>query len=185
MNNDSLLPIAVQDLNNLTLENCFKKLMDIDIKKFIIYPIENLEEEKLAILAKEFHCLGLEGWNLCTTKEQKQNLIINSLPNHAKKGSIPSIKNALENLGITCAIKEFFEYNGRIGHFKIEFLNIFDRGLDENFEKNIKGLINHYKPKSRILDSINYFLCSRGFLFAYARNKTIETAMIKTREVIL
>ena len=179
----SLLPVTLQDKNNLALEKCINAALDINIKKFMKYPVENLSDELLEELAHENHILGFEGWNLAQTRKQKENLIKNSLISHAKKGSIPSVKEALANLGMEAEIEEFFEYQGRPAHFKVRFLNIYDRSLNEKLEKEIIELINNYKPATRKLDVINYFLCSKAKCFYYTRIKSIEKTKIATRRV--
>ena len=183
MSNNSLLPQVLQDKHNLALESCMKEAFKIDLKKLLLCPVENVNETLLPILGKENHIMGYEGWNLAKTKEQKQNLIKNSPQLHAEKGSIPALKKALQTLNIEADIKEGDEYDGRIGHFRVEFLNIYDRGLDDNFEAEIKEMINNYKPLTRILDVINYFLCSKAKVYIGARVSTLETTVIKTKEV--
>lgn len=182
---NSLLPSAVQDKNNLALEKCAKEILDIDVKKIMIYPIENTQESLLPILAKENHILPSEGWELAQTKEQKQKLLTSSLILHSKKGSIPSIIEALNTLGIIAQIKEGKDYNARPSHFKVEFLNLFNRELTDKLEQQIKEIINSFKPATRKLDIINYFLCSKGQIYYWARIKTNEFKTIKTKEVIL
>lgn len=185
MKNKSLLPLIYQDKNNLILENLARFILDIDIKKFMIYPIENAQDNILEELSKEYHIEGYEGWKLAKTREEKQNLIKNSILHHFKKGSIPSIKEALKNFGFEAEIEEFFEYGGRPSHFKIKFINIYNRSLDDEFEKDIKELINCYKPKTRKLDLINYFLCEKVVIYFYSRFQTIEKTTIKTKGAVL
>ncbi len=179
----SLLPASLQDKNNLALEKCINSALDIDVKKFMKYPVENLSDELLEELARENHIMGFEGWNLAKTRKQKENLIKNSIISHAKKGSIPSIKEALSNLGMEAEIEEYFEYQGRPSHFKVRFLNIYDRSLDKKLEKEIIELINNYKPATRKLDVINYFLCSKAKCFYFTRIKSSEKTTISTRRI--
>lgn len=181
----SLLPIGVQDKNNIALEECIKLAFNIDIKELMVTPIENVNEKILPILAKQEHVLGAEGWNLAETKQEKQNLIINSFEKHAKKGSIPSIIDALKNIAIEAKISEFWEYSGRPAHFAIEFLNLYKQGLNDQFEKQLVDMINAYKPATRVLDYIHYFLCSIGKLYISTHLKNFETVIVKTNGAIL
>ncbi|MCD8024759.1 MAG: phage tail protein [Candidatus Gastranaerophilales bacterium] len=175
----SLLPEIMQDTHNLALEECIKKELVIDIKPFMIYPIENLPDDKLLYLAKEFHVTGYEGWNLAQTRAQKINLIKNSLVMHSLKGTKKSILNALSSLGIEAEITEI---EARPSHFTVKFLNIKDRGLTEEFEKEIMEVINNYKPLTRILDKINYYLMQAAMLYTGARFKTLETVIVSSIE---
>ncbi len=181
----SLLPKTMQDTNNLALEECIKEAVNVDVKKIMVYPIENADESLLPILAKEFHVLGSEGWNIVSSKKEKQNLIINSLAKHAKKGSINSITDALSTINIEAEIAEFWEYSGRPGHFSVKFLNLYDRGLTEELEEELTKMINAYKPATRILDKINYYLSSKGLLYAGFGINSTEKAAISTTEEIL
>lgn len=185
MSNKSLLPVCMQDKNNLTLENCIKKAFSIDMKKLVFYPIQNIDENLLSQFAKENHVQGFEGWNLVSTKEEKQTLIENSLKIHAEKGTKPSVINSLARLKIEAKISEFWEYGGRPAHFIVEFLNIFDRGLTSELEQAIKEMILSYKPATRILDGINFFLCSTANIYTVSTVKTSEEVIISTNEVIL
>ncbi|MCD7780410.1 MAG: phage tail protein I [Candidatus Gastranaerophilales bacterium] len=185
MTTDSLLPKSMQDSNNLALEECIKEAVNVDVKKLMVYPIENANENLLPILAKEFHVLGAEGWNIVSTKKEKQNLIINSIAKHAKKGCINSITEALNTIDIEASILEFWQYAGRPAHFMVEFLNIYDRNFTSELEEMLEKMIKAYKPASRILDKINYFLCSKGLLYASSSIRSTEKTILATKEVIL
>lgn len=182
---NSLLPEAYQDKNNLALEQCIRKVLNVDPKKIMIYPVENVSEHLLPYLAKENHIMGFEGWNLATTKEKKQKLIINSLMMHAKKGTKSTIIDALKKINIECEIQEFWEYEGRPGHYQIQFLQIFQRSLTEDLKNAIGEMIRNYAPKSRILDNINFVLCTLGKIFISANTKEVEKTIITTSEAVI
>ena len=184
-NKNSLLPTILQDKNNLAIESCIKEAFFIDMKKFLIRPYENASDELLSFLAKEAHVLGPEGWNLAKNRQEKLNIIESSFEKHLKKGSIPSIKEALKNINIDAEISEFWEYGGRPAHFIVKFLNIYDRGLNNDFETQIKDMINIYKPATRILDYINYYLCCMANIYITTRIQLVENTVIKTKEVII
>ena len=184
-NQKSLLPFIYQDKQNLALEECIKEELNIDTKKFLIFPIENASDELLPTLAKEFHVMGAEGWNLCRNRKEKINLLLNSLEKHIMKGINPTILNVLKDFGIIAEISEFWEYGGRPAHYIMKFVNIYDRGLTKELEEDIKELINAYAPATRILDYINYFLCSISKLYVSSRFTTLEKCTISTREVVI
>ena len=182
--NKSLLPQNYQDKNNIALEECMKQAFSVDLKKFLIFPIENVQENLLPYLAKENHISGYEGWNLAVNSKEKRDLLANSLIIHTTKGTIESIKNALKKINIECQITEFQDYGGRPAHFKIDFLNLYNKGYSEELETALIEMIRNYAPKSRILDSINYYLCSIGKVFTYASLKTIEKTTLTTKGAI-
>ena len=183
--NKSLLPSALQDSNNLALEKCIQEAFKVDMTRFLIKPYENINEDLLPILAKEEHITGYEGWNLAKTKQDKINVISSSMEKNIKKGSIPSIKQALANIGIEAKISEFWEYAGRPAHFQIEFINLFQNGLDEELEKSIFELVKQYKPVTRILDNINFCLCNIAELYVSTYIFTTEKTTIKTKGAVI
>lgn len=185
MTNNSLLPLVYQDKQNLALEECIKEELNIDTKKFLIFPIENATDELLPYLAKEFHVMSAEGWNMCRNRKEKEKLLLNALNKHIMKGVKPTILNVLNDFGIIAEISEFYEYGGRPAHYIMKFLNIYDRGLNEEFEEQIKELIKAYAPATRILDYINYFLCSISKIYISSRFTTLEKCTISTREVVI
>ncbi|MGN0014615.1 MAG: phage tail protein I [Candidatus Gastranaerophilaceae bacterium] len=182
---NSLLPENYQDTNNLALEECIKQVLNVDLKKIMIFPIENVSEELLPYLAKENHIMGFEGWNLVQNLKEKQDLIINSLIMHTKKGTKNSIKEALKKINIECEIQEFWEYSGRPGHYQIPFLQIFERSFTEELENAVWEMTRHYAPKSRILDNIKFYLCTLGKIFVSANAKYVEKTTITTNEAII
>ena len=181
----SLLPLVYQDKQNLALENCIKEELNIDLKQFLIFPIENVSDKLLPTLGKEFHVMGAEGWNMCRNRKEKEKLLLNALNKHIMKGVKPTILNVLNDFGIIAEISEFWEYGGRPAHYIMKFVNIYDRGLTKELEEDIKELIKAYAPATRILDYINYFLCSISKLYVSSRFSTLEKCTITTREVVL
>ena len=129
--------------------------------------------------------MGAEGWNLCRNRKEKVNLLLNSLNKHIMKGIQPTILNVLKDFGIIAEISEFFEYGGRPAHYIMKFVNIYDRGLTKELEEDIKELIKAYAPATRILDYINYFLCSISKNYISSILSTLEVCTIKTKEVVL
>jgi len=181
----SLLPESLKDKSNLALEECMKEALDIDITKFMKTPVQGVKDELLPVLAKEAHILGVEGWNIAQTRREKENLIIDSVMLHAKKGSKPSIENAFQSLGIEAEVKEWFKYGGKIGHFRLELIKISNRAFASNLEKQIYEVIKSYKPARALLDKINYFVCNKGFIYTGARLKAIEKSTVKTMEAVI
>ena len=181
----SLLPKSLQDKSNLAIEECIKTALDIDVTKFMVTPVENVSDKLLPVLAKENHIVGVEGWNLAQNRQQKEALIINSIMLHAQKGSKLSIVNALKQLNIEAKLQEYWEYQGKIGHFQFELINIFERSFTFELAKQITEVIKAYKPARAVLDKLNYFICNKGYLYASSRVKTLENVVIKTKETIL
>lgn len=180
----SLLPESIKDENNLALEQAMLEgLKTIDLKKILLCPLNNVSDDILNILAREYHITGYEGYNLATTRKEKEDLIDNSIYLHSKKGAKPALIDALKNLGLDVNIQEWAEYGGKPAHFRINYLNIFEKSYSDEFHKELKNMIDCYKPATRKLDSINYFCCNRAILCTFSRIKTVVKTSIKTKEI--
>lgn len=185
MSKKSLLPKSIQDSSNLAIEECIKQAFDIDVTKFMPVPVQNVSDDLLPILAKESHITGIEGWNLTANRKQKEDLIINSVELHSKKGSKPSVIEALKKLNIDAEISEWFEYSGKIGHFKFDLINIFERSFTYELGKRISEVIHAYKPARAILDKIEYYICNKGYVYSNFRVKTLNKTILKTQGAVL
>lgn len=88
-----------------------------------------------------------EGWLLATTDTKKRDLIKNAVKIQRNKGTKYAVKKALEIVGLTGTISEWFEYNGEPYRFKVEIdgtqdftpeqLNLLDRYIIKN--KNVRS----------------------------------------------
>ena len=185
MTDKSLLPEALKDKSNLAIEECIKTALDIDVKKFMPAPVQNVSDDLLPVLAEENHIMGAEGWNLTANRRQKENLIRNSVKLHAEKGSKPSIERALKMLNIEAKIQEYWEYSGKIGHFQFELINIFERKFTDELAAEIIEVIKAYKPARAIVDKINYFICNKGFIYALSRLQTLNKTVLKTQGAVI
>ena len=181
----SMLPKSVQDTNNLALEKCVKTAFYIDTNDVLLYPLEGVNKKFLSILAKEFHIKGWEGWNFTANEDEKRELLVKSLEKHSKKGSFPSIEEILLDFGIEAKVQEFREYGGRIGHYILKFINLYGRSLTAELEETISKIIKSYAPKSRILDYINYFICSPGLVYISYRTSIIDKTTVRTNGAVI
>ena len=147
---NSLLPYEYQDKNNLALENCIKQIFDIDLTDIMLNPIDVVAEKLLPYLARENHILGIEGWELCKTVEEKRELLKVSLIQHMYRGTKASIENLIKTLNLPGTVKESFEYNGRPNRFRVE-INTSASITEASINYLQKG-INCYKSQRCIPD---------------------------------
>jgi len=145
----SLLPYSMQDVSNLALEECINKAFSIDISKIILYLDENLSDTLLYEKAKMFHTLGIEGWNSATTRQEKINLIRNSIRNHRFKGTIKAIKSVLSDNYIEYL--KWTDYNGAANHFKIKVFT--EEPISSILQYNMAQSVNEYKRLSSKMDA--------------------------------
>ena len=147
---DSLLPENMQDESNLALEQCMNEALTIDMSNFLTTVCENLSDEILFEKAKMFHVLGFEGWQRCSSKEDKVKLLKNAIRNHRFKGTVKSIKTALPDTNIQYL--SWQNYNGLPNHFKIKVYT--ETPLNENSYNKIVQTVKEYKRLSSKMDSI-------------------------------
>ena len=157
-----LLPVNLADDKNLqsicdAVDKAFN--LDSEINKLLVYLIDNVPEDALDFLAWQFH---VEGYELATTVEQKRALIKNSIELHRYKGTRYAILKALESLGLSGEIKEWFEYNGEPYKFRVYIKSPLS---SEKLYIDLVGLVKQYKNERSWLDSIGISRDVDGNLF--------------------
>ena len=150
----SILPYSMQDESNLAIEECINKAFSIDILKFLLYCDENLSDELLYEKAKMFHTLGLEGWNKCKTRDEKINLLKNSIKNHRYKGTIKAIKSVLSDKDIKYL--SWQDYDGIPNHFKIKIY--IQEALGFQIQSDMMEYVTEYKRLSSKMDALELHL---------------------------
>ena len=115
------------------------KLNEIDYNKLLLIPdIDNLDGERLELVANAFH---IEGYELADTLEDKRSLVKKAIELHRFKGTPYAVKEALKVLNIDALLTEWFENGGDPYTFNIKL----------SFEKDVKvlktllNLIDDYK----------------------------------------
>lgn len=155
----SLLPKVIQDESTLALEKCAAKALEVNAAPFMIYLVDKVDARLLPFLAEAFHVQGDEGWNYCRNEQEKRELIKSSVPLHQYKGTDKAVLDALKVLKAEGTIERWHEYDGIPFHFRLS-VDLMDRGLDEETEAALLRLVDIYKNKRSILDSIEYFSSS-------------------------
>lgn len=96
----TLLPPALaKDLSMRALEAVNARLSEIDIRPGIIYDFEHVATSALPHLAEQFHVLGVEGWQLATTDEQRRALLARAIALHRYKGTPWAVESVLAAYG--------------------------------------------------------------------------------------
>ncbi len=120
------------------------------IKKFYL-DLESLTDIELDYLLWES---GVEYLNENISKESKIKLINKALQLHFNKGTIGSIKTICDILFNGAVVKEWFEYGGRPGYFKI----FTESEIGNNFNhKKVLSVINEYKNVRSWIESISFY----------------------------
>lgn len=166
MNDLSLLDIAakstltddvtkwIYEAIDFALKRRYQKIM----KKFWL-DIDNLAEIEIDYLLWEYH-VDYIGEN--TNAEEKRKLVKKAIVSHFNKGTVGSIKTICKILFGNAEIKEWFEYNGRPGYFKINTLG--DLKDEKDFLKVI-DVVNEYKNVRSWLESLKFLRTEEGNLY--------------------
>jgi phage tail P2-like protein len=146
-----LTPSSIEELQYLvdTFDVSFENIQNQIINALILPRIDEITDENLLdLIAWQLH---IEGYELATTIEQKQNMIKNAFILHKYKGTPYAIKQVFESLGITAELQEWFQYGGNPYMFKILLDTVIS---DEETYIELIKLINEYKNVRSWLDSI-------------------------------
>lgn len=123
--------------------------------------LDELPDEIIEHLIWESHITWSEGLALASTREQKINLIRQSVELHRLKGTPAAIDLVCSLLNVNTRMKEWFDYNGEPYCFKLD-INVTEHGLTENTITLLEELVMEYKNARSYLESINIYLSSRA-----------------------
>lgn len=127
--------------------------------------VDNLPESVLDHLLWYFHITYDEGAGLANTIEEKRRLVKNAIKIHRIKGTKKALEMVLEMLDMRGRITEWFEYGGEPYHFRVELLEITNKGLSDDSLALLDRLIEAYKNKRSWLEAINIFLTGKGKIY--------------------
>lgn len=171
----SLFPKSLQDKSNLAIEACIVKAFEVDLKPLMLYIIDRVPEKLLYILAKQFHVLGDEGWNLTQNDKERRELVKSAIQLHKYKGTVKALKKVFETLQVSGEIAEWQSYKGRPHSFRV-LVNLFNRNLDTATELRLLNLINEYKNERSYLEYLDIYIntrCSRKNVCSLIVEETI------------
>jgi phage tail P2-like protein len=171
-----LNPILLKDHKYRAVEELLKKLFEELLEKTnaeVIYPnIDQIDnEELLDLLGWQFH---IEGWDLAKSVEEKRQLIKNAIELHRYKGTKYALQKVLEALGLQGEVKEWFEYNGKPYHFKVD-LGVQNRRITPELRDKLLRLINDYKNERSWLEELILSYLATGVLGFALGQAPLET----------
>ena len=124
------------------------------ISKFFL-DIDKLSETEIDYLLWEYH-VDYVGEN--ASVESKKELVKIAVIAHFNKGTLGSVKGICKILFGNAEIKEWFDYNGRPGYFKI----------------STSGELKDEKDYLKVLDVVNEYKNERSWLEALTFDRTAE-----------
>ena len=149
----SLLPYNLRDDSFLALEECVKLSLETDMKAIMTSVVDYLPDAVLPYLAEMFS-LTKDGYNSCSTSEERISLIKSAVSLHKRKGTIGAVEDLLASYGLTCEI--WSDYGGIPHHFKAD-LDADNKGVDiyETVE-DVLTRLNQYKQLRAKLDEVSF-----------------------------
>lgn len=122
--NELTLPSSLQtDPNYLALNRLLDQWQAIDLTKLLIYWLDSVDVSALPHLAKQFHVLGLEGWDYTATEAEKRDLLQRAVELHRYKGTLWGVRQGIRQIHPNVDIEEWFNYNGEPYYFRIRYNN--------------------------------------------------------------
>ncbi|GAB6076954.1 phage tail protein I [Desulfurobacterium crinifex] len=124
-----------------------------------VYNLSTLSDSELEDLAWQFD-VSKTAWKLTQDRSQKEELVKNAIILKMKLGTPWAIKKVLEILKLGGEIHEWFTYNGKPYHFKIDlfFEELIKNGitLTPEIEEKLLRLINAYKNERSWLEELKF-----------------------------
>lgn len=124
--------------------------------------IDSMPESIIDELIWQYH---VEGAELATTLDEKRALVRNSTEIHRTKGTRYALERVIDLLGMRAIISEWSEHDGDPYTFRIEVLEVTNKGLTEEKLRLLDRLIVEYKNTRSWLTSIRVYLTTRGHLY--------------------
>ncbi len=156
----SLLPPNATQLERLTAKAC-AKLTDLPVPLRDLWNPATCPPSLLPYLAWS---LAVNYWESHWPDKAKRAVIQSSCITHQRKGTIWALRQALEPLGYTLRITEWWQHTppDAPGTFR---LNIFTKqGIGDDTRRELERLIDEVKPLSRHLIDLSFTFESTGVL---------------------
>lgn len=137
-----------------SIDYAIKQQKNRIMSKFFL-DVDKLSETEIDYLLWEYH-VDYVGEN--TTIENKRKLVKMAVVAHFNKGTLGSVKTICKILFGNAEIKEWFEYGGKPGYFKI----------------STSGELKDEKDYLKVLDVVNEYKNERSWLEALTFDRTAE-----------
>lgn len=161
-----LIPSGIRDDSTLAMNDLIDRLGTIDITPLLVYLIDHVSPSALAHLAEQLSVTGLEGWAFATTDAERRLLLKTAIDNHRHKGTPYAVRRAIDALGMTGRIQEWWQYGGAPYRFKMEIMT---NGVEMDDRRRLltEQLIMKYKNARSWLELITYLTGVTGVTPVY------------------
>lgn len=173
---------STEALAEATAEALEKRLEELERLR-IVPNIDGLEEELLAILARDFK---VDWWDPSYTLEEKRRTVKGSWRVHKTMGTKAAVETAISAIYPHTKVLEWWQYGGEPYHFRLD-INITNDHIDSEKQRRVLERLNYYKSLRSHNDGVRYFLVPEkswavaGGLFVGSRE--IDRATIKVPEL--
>lgn len=110
---------------------------------------------------------AVDRWDANWTETTKRQVIAASFAVHKHKGTLSALRQAVEPLGFTLDMQEWWQYNGSPGTFSLT-VSVLDKGITQAMYAELERLIDCTRPVSRHLSDLTISLSTRGNLYVAA-----------------
>ena len=152
------LPPAIKEdtsteaLAEAAAEALADRLAEIDRLK-ILPNIDSLEEQLLAILARDFK---VDWMDPSYTLEEKRRTVKDSWRVHRLMGTKAAVITAISAIYPETQISEWWEYGGEPYHFRL-LLDATYQGVNPEKHARVLERVNFYKNLRSVLDEVEYY----------------------------
>ena len=167
---DRPIASAIANIDHLSVFDkvCEHRFAALDLTVLLLGMFDTAPETVLPYLAEQYHILGVEGWSMADTVDQRRALLKKAIELHRRKGTPWSVKQAILALGfdsvdILEGIDRFhngvIHYDGQDTHGSsgwARFIVTITLGAipySSNIQQKVLQLIEEYKPaRSTLLE---------------------------------
>lgn len=110
---------------------------------------------------------SVDRWDENWSEQTKRKVIADSFLTHKLKGTIKSIKRAVEPFGYIIRINEWFNTGNEPGTFSLE-IGVLEQGITENDYIELTRIIEDVKAYSRHITGLSIVLATQGKLYQHA-----------------
>jgi phage tail P2-like protein len=167
MADNRLIPDSIRDKSTEAFNALIDRLGTLDLTPLLVYIIDNVSASALPHLAGQFGLLGDEGWLITQTDQARRDLLKNAIEKKRYKGTKYGLTLALQSLGLSVTVKEWFEYSGQPYHFKVTIDNSTLEITSQTLAR-LDRFITEYKNLRSVADVIDINLQVNGEVPVYA-----------------
>lgn len=155
---ERLLPDGIRDERAERLLALLDAWDEIPLERALVYRVSEASPDALRQLAWQFHVMGVEGWGLAITRDQRERLVSRAMELHRYKGTPWAVRRALEALGLEAEIVEWFQAGA-------DDLGPFEFALRATISEPIEsGVLLNADTSDRLRPTIDAFKSARSHL---------------------